>query len=77
MTDKKFAFDRESDSVVPTRNFDHGVVHGKKDEALSAGQVRDLSDDAIRHLVEIAKVAKVVKGKSAPAGGDDKGAAKA
>lgn len=67
MTDKKFSFDRESDSVVATRDFDHGVINAKKGDALSAEQLADLSDDSVRHLVEIAEVAKIVKGKAAPA----------
>ena len=75
---KKFAFDREKDAVVPTRKFDHGIIHGEKGVPLTPAQVADLSDDAVKHLVEVAEVAEIKKGKAdnAPAGDADKGATK-
>lgn len=59
---KIFKFDREKDQVVATRDFDHGVIHGKKGEALQRAEVAALSDTAIKHLVEIAKVATIKNG---------------
>ena len=73
-------FDREKQTLVATRDFDHGVIIGKKGEALSDEAMADLSDQAVTHLVEIAQVAEVAdKAKVAKAaaatGADDKGGA--
>lgn len=75
-------FDREKHAVVPARDFDHGVVSGKKGEALNDAQLADLSDQAVAHLVEIAEVAEIVDkskvakaAKSDGAGDGDKGSA--
>lgn len=69
-------FDREKQTVVATRDFDHGIVHGEKDKPLSDEQIADLSDQAITHLVEIAEVAKIVDreaGEKATGGDTEKG----
>ena len=71
--EKAFSFNRETDNIVATRDFDHGVISAQKGETISAAQMRDLSDDAVRHLVKVARVAEVKSGKTADA---DKGAAK-
>lgn len=72
MTDKR-TFDREKDQLVPTRDFDHGVVHGKKGEALKAEEVADLSDDAIRRMTREGGVCTVKRGAAAKAGDEGKG----
>lgn len=78
MTDKK-TFDRARDTLVPTRDFDHGVVHGKKGQPLDDGEVADLSDDAIRRMTREGGVCEIRSGgkaKAAAAGDKDKEAAK-
>lgn len=89
MTDKR-TFDREKEQLVPTRDFDHGVVHGKKGQALSDAEVADLSDDAIRRMTREGGVCEAKPreaaasapaddgkgGKGGKGGDDDKGGAK-
>jgi hypothetical protein len=53
-------FDRKTDTVMPTRDFSFGALAGVKDKPLSQAEVDALTDDAIEHMVSIAKVAKVM-----------------
>ena len=56
-----FKFDPETDTLVATRDFQHGVVIGKKGEAVD---VSALPVASIRGLVKVANVVKVEKAKT-------------
>jgi hypothetical protein len=49
-------FDRETQTLIATRDFDHGILVGLIDKPIDT---TDLADEAIDHLVEVAEVARV------------------
>ena len=55
---QNFKFNRETDKLVATRDFNRGKTSGEKGKDVD---IADLDDNAIRHLCTTAGVAKVEK----------------